>query len=215
MAGLFNDYNLSPTFSPGTPTRKLRPVKKGYAGGGSVEIKPGDPGGLPGYGGVLFAKTKGDTDWEGMPSMRGGPQEKEYYRPKTDAERTALKLKQGIAPTAQNMGSLAVQSRADEETAREGGGQSIGDVRAQKVIDTRRDDRIKRRSDRWRAIDAFRARYRDARKEWAATKGRNPGGGASRSHGQRSNSIGSVSRGPSVGGLSGASASYKNYGLFD
>lgn len=72
----------------------------------------------------------------GLTRFSGGPQLDPLQREKTEAERLAFR-KKGVADTTQNTGSLAVQYRGDEETAREAGEQSVGDKEAQKSIDTR------------------------------------------------------------------------------
>ncbi len=71
-----------------------------------------------GYGGVKFRGTK--------------PQQ---YGPQTVAEVAASRS--GIAPTAKNMGSLAVQYRADEATALKAGELTDRNKRDQKIIDAR------------------------------------------------------------------------------
>ena len=119
-----------------------------------------------------------------------GPVEDPRYASKTASEVQALRT--GIAPTANNMGSLAVQFRADEATAREGGGQSIGDKRDQKIIDTRAADRSKRLQNTQRATQAFKDRQDRA------------------GHGQRSN----TPRNPLNRTLKSAMAPTSGYGLF-
>lgn len=122
--------------------------KAGYASSQKKRIgKATWWGGADQYAGAEdHASYFGGNGVEGQPkkpSLKSGPQQPDYYRDKTDQERTALKLKQGIAPTAKNMGSLGVQYRADEDTAHAAGEQSVGDKRAMKVIDTRTADDYK------------------------------------------------------------------------
>ncbi len=126
-------------------------TNKGYASSGP-QRKPGSTrnwwGGGDEYGGDAgFGAGQWGSDNKSVSNKledyKGGPRLKVNDRPMTDKERTALKLKQGIAPTAKNMGSLGVKYRADEDAAHAAGKQSVGDKRAQKVIDTRAADDYK------------------------------------------------------------------------
>lgn len=139
------------------------------------------------------------------PSFSGGAP---GNAPKTAAEVTAYRNESGIAPTAQNMGSLAVQYRADETTAHEAGQQSVGDKRAQKVIDTRALDKNKRNQDRIRAEQAFKKRQAMESQQAQAARGLTPTGGASV---QSTNRPGVRQ---SAKGLGSAQAPKSPYGLF-
>ena len=142
--GLFPNHTAPSQGPAGTGAYK-KTVKKGYAGYGDI-INPA-------------AST---PSFDGEP---GNP----LYQKKTAAEVMAYRNQSGIAPTAQNMGSLAVQYRADAATAREGGGQSVGDKRAQKVIDKRRIDETKRLKDRSAAELAFKKRSKESKEKWGAS----------------------------------------------
>ncbi len=137
------------------------------------------------------------------PKKKGGAG---YGGPKTAAEMTAYRNKSGIAPTAQNMGSLAVQYRADAAAKTEAGEQTDAGMRAQKVIDTRKADKTKRDQNKIRAEQAFKKR---AKPEWTGNPGRglDPTGGASTVSNNRPGNR------TSARGLGSAQAP-KPYGLF-
>ncbi len=189
-----------------------------------------------GYGGVRFRDTKGEKsergpNWEdaGLGDGVDTKGEAAVIRPQTAAETTEYRNKSGIAPTAKNMGALAVKFRANEQAKTDAGEQTDTAKRAQKIFDTRlADGRATRGQPSNNALEAFKKRYWSAREVWAGDKGAYSGvtpAGSEASHGggQRRNSPGSSGHTQSTKkpgsrqsarGLGSAQAPRSGYGLF-
>ena len=105
--------------------------------GGSIkaaQYKDKDP--LQG-GGVGYASPKNtglQNPWAPPPPA---VRQKEFLRPKTEKETLEIRSNNGIAPTAKNMGDLAVQFRADADAAHAKGEKSVTDKRDEKIITAR------------------------------------------------------------------------------
>ena len=146
-------------------------------------------------------------------------------RPQTVAE--VAKSRGGIAPTAQNMGSLAIKFRANAAATKEAGGVTASQKR-DKAIMADRVGTFGGRGGGNTALKAFQEKYWDAREVWAGDKGAYSGitpSGSEASHGggQRRNSPGSSGHTQSTKkpgsrqsarGLGSAQAPRSGYGLF-
>lgn len=140
--GLLGSHRTPAQGPAGTGAYK-KTIKKGYAG----------------YGDIITPKTT-------TPDFFGGKPADPYYQPKTEAETQSFRNKSGIAPTANNMGSLAVKFREEEEATRQAGGITETGKREAKINTIRMEDRTKLWTDAARAKTLFNKRSRQSRKDW-------------------------------------------------
>lgn len=133
--------NMGMGFLPTDPRAKKGPTGGSYKAGqpkDSSAVITGDPS----TGSIGFASTSARGDLFSEPYTAPAPDPE--FAPRTASETTELRESRGVATTHQNMGTLAVDFRKEEQARKERGEQTVQEARDAKILDARTADEYKR-----------------------------------------------------------------------